>query len=202
MGQLTQQALRRYIGLDTSSKCIGWALFEGTRLLKYGKIQLKGESHGQRLLQAYSELHDLFKASNSDAVFVEMPYRSSSYGILMWYIASVLLAHYAAYGRELPKQNMLQSKSVKAVMGVEAGKNHDHNKKIMVAKVNEQFGLSLKFTPKDKDKKVSTDDIADAIAVGWTGIQKDLAANEPRRRPYSKSGYASTSTRKAPSRRR
>lgn len=201
MGLPAELISRRVIGLDTSSKCIGWALFEGTRLLKFGKFQLEGADHGQKLLQAYSELYDLFKASKADSVYVEMPYRSSAYGILMWYIGVVLLAHYAVYTREIPKGNKLQSRAIKTAMGVEAGKNHDHNKQIMVSKVNEQFGLSLKFKAGDKAKLLSGDDIADAIAAGWTGVQKEILDHEQRRRLHTKSNRPRTSTRKAKTRR-
>ena len=44
--------------------------------------------------------------------------------------------------------------------------DYDLRKKAMVDRINELYGLDLRFKADDKTKKVSQDDTADGIAVG------------------------------------
>lgn len=184
------------IGLDTSSKCIGWSLFEDGRLVTYGKHRLDSGKHGEKLANFNEFLIKLFSAHQANEVIIEMPYRSSAYGILMWYIAVVLLSHYQVYERELPAKNMLQTRTIKTCLGVESGKDHNENKALMVARINDMFGLNLVFKPKDISKIVSGDDIADAIAVAWAWQEKERRVAGNDRRHDSGSGRARTRTRK------
>lgn len=180
----------RVLGLDTSSKCIGWGLFEGKKLLKYGKYRFDpSHEHGQKLLQFHNFLTDLFKASKPDEVIIEMPYRSSAYGILMWYVAVVLLAHFEVLGKELPKHNQMHPRSIKDLMEVVNKKKstHDEHKATMVARINELFGLVLEFRPRDVTKRESGDDIADAIATAWAWIRREYMLTHGRPADYKPS---------------
>lgn len=190
---------KRTLGLDTSSKVVGYGLFEGTELIDCGREVLVGEDHGQKLLHLYNFLLDLFNASNPDDVVIEMPYRSSAFGVLSWYIGAVLMAHYHSLGRELPKRNRMQPRIIKQYMGVPSGLTHDANKAVMVRRVNELFGLNLVYRTKDPAKRVSQDDTADGIAAAWAWIQK-LAGADGRGRSNTRQNRARKRARKASTR--
>lgn len=58
----------------------------------------------------------------------------------------------------------LDPKSVKRILKVKKGRDHDDNKKIMVKRINSIYGLHLKFV-KNKAKSYNDDDVGDAIAL-------------------------------------
>lgn len=195
----------RLLSLDTSSVCVGYAVFDDKRLVTFGKHVQVGKEHGEKFSTFLQWLIALLKLHKPDAVVVELPFggprRGYTYGVLMQYIAVVMLAHFDVFGKELPDQNKVQAKKVKLMMEVESGKNHDQNKQIMVDRVNRLFKLNLKFVKKDPHKKLSQDDIADAIAVGHTWLLLRETPNELNRRPVNRRNRVRTRTRKASPRR-
>lgn len=68
----------------------------------------------------------------------------------------------------IPAENIIDVKTIKKVMGVRSGRNHDKNKEIMVDKINKLFGLNLRYQAGSsmEAKILSDDDIADSIAAG------------------------------------
>jgi len=158
------------LALDTSSSCVGYAVFHDLDLHHYGKYITEGDDHGERLWHFGEWLDILLVKEKPDNVVVELPhggvYRAKTYATLTMYVAQVLWLHFKHLGRELPKSNRLYPATVKARLQVTPSGDHDENKELMVAHINQVFGLSLRCNPKDKTKRTTDDDIADAIALG------------------------------------
>jgi Holliday junction resolvasome RuvABC endonuclease subunit len=158
----------RLLALDTSSTCIGWAYFEGGELRDFGKLPLS--SRGALGLVEFEDwlVAQLAEFDPHD-VAVEWPFpgrNPKTYGILMQVVTVVQLQHVRYYGREIPKPNQVEAHAVKRLLKRPKGTNPDNTKRMMVEYINSRLGLSLKYKDNDKTKRVSDDDIADAIAVG------------------------------------
>jgi hypothetical protein len=151
----------------------------------------------------------LFTDLQPDTIVVEAPFagRGRAFGVLVQYMAVVTMAHFEVYGYELPVAQRLQPRIVKAALGVESSKlknknlAHDANKRNMVEHINGLYGLNLTFSPKDKTKRTSGDDVADAIAVVHAWLHKGQTPDEPRR-PAAKPNRRRARTKKAAPRRR
>lgn len=157
------------VALDVSSVAVGWAGFEGTNLAGYGKYIQIGKEHGQKLWNFRGFLLELLETHQPDHLVVEMPYagrRRYTYGVLMLYLSVVLQTHWEFFGYEMPSEDRVAAHQVKRRMQMPKGTDHENRKRLMVNEINQLYGLNLKFKAKDKTKKVSDDDIADAIAVG------------------------------------
>lgn len=162
------------LGLDTSSVCVGFSLFTGSRLSKYGRYVQVGKGHGERLMHFQDWLLEQFVAFRPDQVVVEMPYsgrRRHAFGVLMLYYGAVISTFFRWAGMEMPKENQVQANVVKRRLEMDKGSSHAERKRMMVDKINELYGLKLKYKATDKHKKVSEDDTADAIALVHAWLQ-------------------------------
>ena len=64
----------RVLGLDLSSRAVGWALLEeGPTLLEWGIIRPRGKNFRERLAHAVEEVSALVERLKPDAVAVEAP---------------------------------------------------------------------------------------------------------------------------------
>jgi|SRR6266850_5977890 len=158
----------RILALDVSGSCTGWAFGLYGKLEDYGKyIQKQSGSKGKKLAQFADWLTSLLEAKKPTVVLIEKPYRGRNSNVLAnlsKFIAVVELCAYLTLDLELEDSWFLDPRSIKHALKVQKGKDYDDNKKIMVNKINNLFGLKLKYSQK-KSKKLSDDDVADAIAV-------------------------------------
>lgn len=170
----------RVLGLDISSKFVGWAVFQDLKPVAHGLIKLGEEGHGSRMSLYFRKLTELFSTHTPTDVVIELPFsgrRKKTYGILIQYIAITLLAYYEFYQKELPDTHRLQAREIKHYLRVPKGQDHDDNKQIMIDHINGMFKTSFRFDAKDIKKKFSEDDIADAYAVvlAWLTKQGHIA---------------------------
>lgn len=159
----------RVLALDTSSVCVGWALFEDGRLLHYGRHHHPAGDHGEKLATFRDWLKMVVQQYRPAQVLYEKPFagrRRNAFGVLSMYVAVLLLVHWEAFGIELPDVNAVPAREVKRRNKMRKGKDHEQNKKLGVLLANRLYGLRLKYKNKDKTKKVSQDDTADAILLG------------------------------------
>ncbi len=158
----------RILALDISGSCTGWALGLYGKLESYGKyIPKQSGSKGKKLAQFADWLTSLLEAKKPTIILIEKPYRGRNSNVLAnlsKYIAVAELCAYLTLDLELEDSWFLDPRSIKKALKVQRGKDYDDNKKIMVNRINELFGLKLKYSKK-KSKKLSDDDISDAIAV-------------------------------------
>lgn len=169
------------LALDVSSVCTGYAVFHDKNLIAYGKYRKEEKTHDERLFSFEQWLGELLLEYNPDERIVEDIYsagRAEPYGTLKMYQTVVLLAHIRHFGVPMPSRNRMQPAGVKRILHAKYGNDHENRKRMMVNMINTLYGLDLRYKDPDKTKRVSDDDIADAIAVGraWLITYGDLAA--------------------------
>jgi Holliday junction resolvasome RuvABC endonuclease subunit len=174
------EGVERVLALDVSSTCCGFAVFDHGCVSEYGKYVLHGGDHGERLWHFRAFLRGLFIQMKPDQVVVEQPYpgrRAHTYAILMIFVHAVMDEHFGYAGRAIADANLVPSHTVKRVLGVDRGADHEDNKEIMVRDINRRHELKLRYKARDKSKAVSDDDIADAIALGeaWCWLFRSIA---------------------------
>lgn len=170
------EGVERVLGLDFSSVCCGWSIFDNGQLLTYGKFHQQGEGHGERMWNFHKWLLVMLEVWAPHQLVYEAPYagpRRHAFAVLARYAGTVQLTHYAWCGQELPEANAVAANMVKKLIGAKKGKNHEANKKIVLLMINQRYGLSLKFKSKDPKKTISQDDEADAIAVCWAWHERN-----------------------------
>lgn len=164
--------------LDISSSATGWSVARDGKLEGWGKyIGKQNISKGQKLFEFSEWIESRLKEINPDIILIEKPFRGRNgnvFAYLSKFVAIVECAVYRIQRKELEEEWFLDPRLVKKLLKVKKGKDHDHNKKLMVGRINSLFGLHLKFV-KNKSKKENDDDIADALALfyAWSLIQKE-----------------------------
>ena len=158
----------RILALDVSGSCTGWAYGVFGKLEGYGKyIQKQTGSKGKRLAQFAEWLTGLLEAKKPTIILIERPYRGRNSNVLASlskFIAVVELCAYITLDLELEDSWFLDPRFIKKQLKVSKGKDYEDNKRLMVNRINELFGLKLKFSTR-KSKKLTDDDVADAIAI-------------------------------------
>jgi Holliday junction resolvasome RuvABC endonuclease subunit len=162
------------LALDISSACVGFAVFDGTTLVDYGKYIPVGDHHGERLYHFYEWLEGRLQHYKPDDLVYEQPFPgrfANAFGTLMLYVGVVLALHFQHYSTECPQANRVPSHVVKRVMGFPKQQTYDGRKELAVREVNRLFNLGLRFK-RGHDKAVSDDDTADAILLGiaWCSL--------------------------------
>jgi Holliday junction resolvasome RuvABC endonuclease subunit len=163
------------LALDVSSVCVGWALFREGVPDSFGKYHQVGVSHDERLFHFHRWLGGQLQAIKPDELVLEEPYFSrqpKTFGVLTQYCTVVLLCHMEYFGRPMASQNRIQPAQVKRELKAKYGTNHTNRKRLMVLLMNQTYGLELRFKHPDKLKRVSDDDIADALALGRAWLQR------------------------------
>jgi len=165
----------RVLALDISGSGTGWAYGEDHELVKWGKhISNVKHSRGQRLYDFAQWLETLFVNHQPDVLLIEKPFLGRNSNVLANLSKFVAMAEYSAYSAlDLALENdwFIDPRTIKKLLRVKkpsGRKNtkakHDCNKKIMVDRINELYGLRLKYS-QNRNKKYNDDDIADAIAL-------------------------------------
>jgi Holliday junction resolvasome RuvABC endonuclease subunit len=154
------------LALDLSTSCVGWALGVDKQIITWGKIVFKTTAElGEKLVALEECLRVLFETYRPGRLFVEKPLARRG---------NTTHRHYEVLGvvkklwrettdTELLDSWLVSSVTVKNKLRVKRGSNHEHNKELMVKKINDLLGLKLSYHP--NSKRQSDDDIADAIAV-------------------------------------
>jgi Holliday junction resolvasome RuvABC endonuclease subunit len=155
------------LALDLSSACVGFAVGvdESRTLERMGKFVFRTTSGiGEKLLSFEEYLSGLIMNYWPEHLLIERP---TTHGKTaerhMELLGIVRKVWFEATHSEIEPKWVIHPRTIKSVMKVERGANHTQNKIIMVNKVNQLYGLNLKFDKNSKTK--SDDDTADAIAV-------------------------------------
>jgi Holliday junction resolvasome RuvABC endonuclease subunit len=159
----------RVLALDTSSTCVGFAIFDNGELVRHGKYIQKGADHCEKLHNFHAWVMSMLRQFEPDVMVYEKPFagrRRYAFSVLLMYVAVVLMAHWAHFGAELPDSSAIAAREVKRRNKMKKGKDHASNKKLAVLLANQLYKLRLKYKANDKTKAVSQDDQADAILLG------------------------------------
>jgi Holliday junction resolvasome RuvABC endonuclease subunit len=156
----------RELALDLSTRCVGWAVGERRDLLAYGKLVVKSTAEvGQRLDALEDALRELIRAVEPERLLLEKPL--SRKGVVTMrhneIVGIVRKVFFEETGGEILDSWIIAPASVKKSLGIERGGSHEENKRLGVERVNQLYGLGLRF---HKSSKIETDDdTADAILV-------------------------------------
>ena len=173
----------RVLALDTSSTCVGWAVFDNGSLVQHGRFVQQGHGHGEKMTNFRLWILGMLAEFRPTHLIYEAPYRGrngSIFGLLSKYAGVVDAAAFEFFQAELAPECVVPAKDVKRAIGApkvlpgrgkrkrkSSDEQHSQNKRVVLTMVNERFGLGLKYEKNDKTKKVSQDDEADAIALNW-----------------------------------
>lgn len=159
----------RILALDVSSETVGWAVFNESRLERWGKFHPEGEKgrHGARLASYEAWLTTQLAQFKPVYLLVEQPYSArnpKAFSVLSRYYGIAELCHWRHFQEELPDDQRPTPKGVKDQLAANrAGIPYEQRKQLMVDLINDMYRLHLTYKKRSRD---SDDDIADAIAVG------------------------------------
>lgn len=167
----------RILALDISGTATGWCYFVKDKLEIFGKYIAKPTaSKGKKLLDFYIWVEELLVNKKPDIILIEKPYRGRNSNVLVnisKFIAIVELLAVKILDLEIETYWFVDPKRIKITLKVKKGKDYYDNKRLMVHRINDLYGLKLKYKAK-KAKSYNDDDIADSIALGhaWFILQK------------------------------
>lgn len=160
-------------GLDPSTSCTGWSIFDDDRLVAYGAIKPKGDDWRDRVMELTLELSAIFKKYRPEVLYEEdVPMKKGSLTIeKLGAVQGAILALCAAY--KIKPNFLLPSKwrgELNLFDGTRQGLQRDILKKKAIEMANEKFGLDLVwFAPSSKK---NMDDIAESILIAYSQIKK------------------------------
>ena len=171
------------LSFDVSGSCTGWCVGNGNTLEDWGKFISKlNRPRSQRLYDFYTWARDLIHEIQPDIILIEKPYLGRNSNVLVSlskFISALEIAAYSAHEIVIEDEWLIDSKLVKKTLGLRkpkgsTAKKYQANKKQMVLKINNLYGLRLKYNAK-KGKTYNDDDIADAIGVftTWCLLHED-----------------------------
>lgn len=181
------------LALDISSVAVGWAFFVNGELRQHGKYLQEGEGHGPKMHAFMHWLMDMFVRLEPTQVVLEAPFHgrnSNAFAVLQLYRAVAMLAHMEVFSRELPAVNQIPAHLIKRVLGLSRPQvpkkdQHSANKRAVCELINQLYETRFQFIESDSAKNTSSDDVADAVAVGhvWHALWvEELPPEAPKRR--------------------
>lgn len=168
------------LALDVSGAATGWAIGVDGKVERYGKFIGKTTvSKGEQLVAFGNWLEAFLKEVSPDVIVIEKPFRGRNSNVLALLSKFVGIVEYVCFkvlGKPIKPEWFISPKTVKKMLGVKKGKDHDANKRIMVRRINQLLKVHLKFV-KNKAKGYNDDDVADAIGLllTWYAINADVS---------------------------
>lgn len=162
------------LGLDTSTTCVGYAVFKVTekthRLTDYGKIVVPEDlGYLQKCEHIVNKIESIINKIDTTGlkIALEEPNSFINGNTTRMLCGIYQIVRYMIYLRFAIESQGMNTKEIKKMMSG----NGSAKKQEMVDAVNGMFGLKLNFHKSNKDK--TDDDIADAIAVAELYIRKE-----------------------------
>ena len=158
--------MSRLLALDQASKCTGWAIFEDSKLEKYGKISLDDPNIDTRLVQLRQNIWALIESENIDEVIFEdiqqqnnVANNVQTFKVLaeVYGVVSELLQEI-----QIPHSTVLAS-SWKSTLGIK-GRIRAEQKKNAQLYVEQNYNIHV------------IQDIADAVCIGTHHLKKNECA--------------------------
>lgn len=165
----------KYLSIDASSTCIGWALWNEDKLLQCGKIKpIDEDAHWrERIKSLLPQLDEIIKTNKPKKIYCEdvplMNKGGKATLVLLGAVQGSILGLCASNNIDIEfiKVGTWRSR-IKIFNGTNEGKERDNLKISSIKLANELFGLDLKcvLTKSGKyNEKKSDDDIADSILL-------------------------------------
>lgn len=158
--------MSRLLALDQASKCTGWAIFEDSKLEKYGKISLDDPNIDTRLVQLRQNIWALIESENiNEVVFEDIQQQNNVANNVQTF--KVLAEVYGVVSEllqelQIPHSTVLAA-SWKSTLGIK-GRTRVEQKKNAQLYVEQNYDIHV------------IQDIADAVCIGTHHIKKDKCA--------------------------
>jgi RNase H-fold protein (predicted Holliday junction resolvase) len=153
------------LSLDLSTSCIGWAVGYEEKIVSFGKLIFTDDRCiGEKAVALAVYLSSIFKVFEPSLILIERPMdrRGNVTRLHNQMLGVVRYLAFRLLKLEVDDEHLMVPQTIKKLMGVPKGRNHDHNKQIMVEHINKTLGLGLRY---HTSKFKSEDDVADAIAI-------------------------------------
>lgn len=178
------------LSLDASTTCIGWAVFDEEKLIKYGRLEPteKGLDYIDRVYNLLPQLEQLILKYKPTNIYQEDVPNIVKKGNSIHYIgnsgsvtALITLAYaqgvYSTIERKYCNNiEYIEVADWRKAVGINSGKDQrrDAKKIKSIEKANELFNLNLPidYTKGGNYKPCGIDDISDAILIGCSQIDK------------------------------
>lgn len=164
----------RICGLDLSTSCSGWSIFEDGELITYGAIRPVSDDWRERIMQETMELAAILKKYSPEKVYVEdVPMKDGKLTIVKLGAVQGMILSLCA-GFRLKPTFLLPSawrREIGLFDGTRSGTTRDVLKEKAVKMVNEKFGLNLRWVA-PKSKK-NDDDVAESILIAYSQISQN-----------------------------
>jgi Holliday junction resolvasome RuvABC endonuclease subunit len=158
------------LGLDISSSCVGYSLWNSGSLARYGFVDLSNIDNLFQKIDTFLQIFE-FDIDQIEAVYVEDIQQSFARGFSS-VNTTILLAKmnaalsYAVHKKTNKEINYLNVNHLRKVIGLTVKRNGTKAKEQTFDFVYGKFNLFLKWTKNETIDKRSLD-ITDAIAVGY-----------------------------------
>lgn len=179
---LKDKNMNRIIGIDASTTCIGWCIFEGEELIDCGKIKPndKGLEWRDRIQDLMPQLSNIMEKYNPSEAYIEdVPLMTSKGKLTLVQLGAVQGAILGVCSAHKVDVHFLKVSEWRGNIGLydgtAQGKERDKLKQHSIEKANKLFGLDLKleFTKGGNySGEKSDDDIADAILIAASTMDK------------------------------
>ena len=161
------------IGIDGSTTCTGYSVFNNTSLIDYGAVRPIGDNWRDRLVDEGAQIRHILEKYNPDVIYMEnVPLFGKQMETLVILGAVQGFMIGIASSMKIPI-NFLMPSQWRTIVGVydgtKNGMTKDALKKAAVDKANNLFNLQLNWV-KPKSKK-NDDDIAEAILIAYSQIK-------------------------------
>lgn len=161
------------LGMDCSTSCTGYAVFDGDRLIAYGKIKPHGKDWRERIMDETMAIAALFREYVPNVVVVEdVPKKPGSGTLLKLGAVHGMILSLCA-GFKLEPVFLLPSKwrhDLGLFDGTREGMKRDVMKEKAVHMANKLFGLDLQWVSPTSTK--NDDDVAESILIGYSHVKK------------------------------
>lgn len=162
------------LGLDLSTTCSGYSVFEGTKLIDYGCFKPIGNDWRERIGQLAPFIKELIEKYKVDKVIVEdVPLMSKQMKtlVILGAVQGMLIG--VTSSMNIPVEYILPS-AWRSPMGLfdgtKSGTHRNEMKRKSIEKANKLFGIELKYV--SPCSKKNEDDIADAILIAYSKVSK------------------------------
>lgn len=164
-----------YMGIDASSTCIGYSVFDNHKLIDYGKIKpIKSNDWRERIEDMSEKIPKIIDKYNIDKVYIEDVPLMGKGGmktlVILGAVQGLLINIFNS--RHIIMEYISVSSwrsNLNLFTGDKKGLKRDEMKQKSIAYANKTFNLNLNWVSSSSIK--NDDDIADAINICWSQIK-------------------------------
>lgn len=160
------------MGIDASTSCTGISIFKGKELVEWFEISSTKTEWHERLKEQKVEIDKVFNKYKPSKVWMEdvpLERKSLKNLVILGAVQGFIYCMCVDHGTEINyvSPNTWRS-GLNMYDGTQEGKKRDVLKEKAVKMANNKFGLNLVWN--GARSKKTQDDVAEAILIGWYGI--------------------------------